>query len=322
MVVAVEHAQRIQPLLLLRLKMLLASPPQEFVELVRRDDMAAAIGYARRHLAQWAGSFEAEHQRAFAVLVFTADTQCARYQVGGAWLMMREAGPWRMRLHDQQHICTWWKPKSSGIALQELFDPGRWGELQTVFQQDLYRLHALTPTSLLNIHLQARAILTQNAQSPALPQATNPHPEGIQLLILVLMTSLLSTCKPPLKLMADGPTERRNITTLHRVHCRLHALPTALKVPQSATHKEDRLHLTKERDFLSRCHLYVQAGLAALKVPQSLEEGTNKEDPLHLDTFRQLAAGLPFSKHVHSKLVCAITRAQMNEHNPPMVRSW
>jgi len=107
MVVAVEHAQCIQPVLLLRLKLLLASPPQEFVELVRRDDMAAAIGYARRHLSQWAGSFEAEHQRAFAVLVFTADTQCARYQVGGAWLVMREAGPWRMRLHDQQHMCTW-----------------------------------------------------------------------------------------------------------------------------------------------------------------------------------------------------------------------
>ncbi len=35
----------------------------------------------------------------------------------------------------------------------------------------------------------------------------------------------------------------------------------------------------------------VQAGLAALKVPQSLEEGTNKEDPLHLDDFRLLAAG-------------------------------
>lgn len=66
--------------------------------------------------------------------------------------------------------------------------------------------------------------------------------------------------------------------------------------------------------------MVLQAGLAALKVPQSLEEGTNKEDPLHLDDFRRLAAALPFSKHVHSKLVCAITRAPMNEHNPPMVR--
>ncbi len=143
-----------------------------------------------------------------------------------------------------------WKPKSSGIALQELFDPGRWDDLQALFQQDLYRLHALTPTSLLNIHLQARARLTQNARSPAPPQATNPHAEGIQLPILVLMTSWLSKCKPLLKFMAERPTERRSTTTVHRVHCRLHAGPAALKVPQSATHKEDRLHLTEERGFL------------------------------------------------------------------------
>lgn len=36
---------------------------------------------------------------------------------------------------------------------------------------------------------------------------------------------------------------------------------------------------------------YVQAGLSALKVPQSLEEGANQEDPLHLPDFRTLAAG-------------------------------
>ena len=44
----------------------------------------------------------------------------------------------------------------------------------------------------------------------------------------------------------------------------------------------------------------VQAGLAALKVPQSLEEGTNKEDPLHLDDFRLLAAGEDALSVVHS----------------------
>ena len=54
---------------------------QEFVELVRKEELAAAIKYARANLSQWAGPFEEEHQRAFAVLVFTADTQCGRYQV-------------------------------------------------------------------------------------------------------------------------------------------------------------------------------------------------------------------------------------------------
>lgn len=41
-------------------------------------------------------------------------------------------------------------------TLQKLFDPGRWTDLQELFQQDLYRLHSLTSTSLLNIHLQVR----------------------------------------------------------------------------------------------------------------------------------------------------------------------
>lgn len=35
--------------------------------------------------------------------------------------------------------------------------------------------------------------------------------------------------------------------------------------------------------------------------------------------FQDLAQDLPWAKHVHSKLVCAVTREVMNEHNPPMV---
>lgn len=60
-----------------------------------------------------------------------------------------------------------------------------------------------------------------------------------------------------------------------------------------------------------------QAGLSALKTPLSLEPGCCREDPLHLPAFRTLAEGLPFAKHVHSKLICAISHTLMNEHNPP-----
>lgn len=49
------------------------------------------------------------------------------------------------------------------------------------------------------------------------------------------------------------------------------------------------------------------------------QEGCSREDPLHLPAFRKLAEGLPFAKHVHSKLVCGITRDIMNDANPPMV---
>ena len=63
----------------------------------------------------------------------------------------------------------------------------------------------------------------------------------------------------------------------------------------------------------------LQAGLAALKTTQSLADDGNTEDPLHLPSFRALAQPLPYAKHVHSKLVCSITREMMNEDNPPLV---
>jgi hypothetical protein len=63
----------------------------------------------------------------------------------------------------------------------------------------------------------------------------------------------------------------------------------------------------------------VQAGLSALKTPLGVQDNCNVEDPLHLESFRSLAAPLPFAKHLQSKLVCHLTRELMNENNPPMV---
>lgn len=49
------------------------------------------------------------------------------------------------------------------------------------------------------------------------------------------------------------------------------------------------------------------------------EEGCTKEDPLSQEIIRNLAEPLPFAKHIHSKLVCFITKELMNEDNPPLV---
>jgi macrophage erythroblast attacher len=62
----------------------------------------------------------------------------------------------------------------------------------------------------------------------------------------------------------------------------------------------------------------VQAGLVALKNPPS-SSSSSREDPLHHPDFQALAAGLPYAKHVHSKLICAVTREIMSDANPPMV---
>ncbi|KAI8463566.1 MAG: CTLH/CRA C-terminal to lish motif domain-containing protein [Monoraphidium minutum] len=65
--------------------------------------------------------------------------------------------------------------------------------------------------------------------------------------------------------------------------------------------------------------VHMQAGLTALNNPAAYREGGSKEDPLHLPAFRALAKGLPHAKHVHSTLVCAVTREVMSDANPPMV---
>jgi macrophage erythroblast attacher len=64
---------------------------------------------------------------------------------------------------------------------------------------------------------------------------------------------------------------------------------------------------------------HLQAGLAALNTPLSYQPSCGREDPLHLPAFQKLAMGLPYAKHVQSKLICSLTRQLMNEANPPMV---
>ncbi len=83
---------------------------------MRGGDLGVAIRYARMHLAQWAEAYEAEHQRACALLAFSGTTGCSRY-----------AG---------------------------LLDDSRWGALVRLFHGDLFRLHSMPPVSLLNVHLQ------------------------------------------------------------------------------------------------------------------------------------------------------------------------
>lgn len=77
-----------------------------------------------------------------------------------------------------------------------------------------------------------------------------------------------------------------------------------------------RLHSLPPASLLE---VHLQAGLSALKTPQSLAPECGREDPLHLPQFRQLAEGLPWAKHVHSKLICSLSGEVMTENNPPMV---
>ncbi|KAA6429854.1 MAG: macrophage erythroblast attacher-like [Trebouxia sp. A1-2] len=64
--------------------------------------------------------------------------------------------------------------------------------------------------------------------------------------------------------------------------------------------------------------VHLQAGISALK-PPIVSSSARKEDPLALEQFQKLAEGLPYSKHIHSTLICPVTLDVMNEDNPPMV---
>ena len=100
---------------------------QEFLELVRQQQPTRALLYARKHFMPFAEAHFPEMRRAVTALAFGADTTCARYA--------------------------------------ELFDPSRWDLLAELFQQDLFRMHSLTPRSLLDLHLQVALCLQTVSQT-------------------------------------------------------------------------------------------------------------------------------------------------------------
>ncbi len=84
--------------------------------MVRQERMLEAIAYSRKHLAPWAGQYQAELQRALTALAFKAGTTCAPYAA--------------------------------------LFADSAWHACSDLFCKDLYRLHSMPPESQLKVHLQ------------------------------------------------------------------------------------------------------------------------------------------------------------------------
>lgn len=120
------------------------------------------------------------------------------------------------------------------------------------------------------------------------------YPAELQRAAALLAFGPATACPPYAALLSE---ERwRDLEALFRAELfRLHSLPP-----------------------VSLLEVHLQAGLSALKTAQSLGEACGPADPLHLPAYRRLAQRLPFAKHVHSKLICALTGEVMTEHNPPM----
>ena len=65
---------------------------------------------------------------------------------------------------------------------------------------------------------------------------------------------------------------------------------------------------------------YMTLGLCALKTHYPYEDKAGAPgDPLRHPPIRRLAEGLPYAKHVRSKLLCRVTGKLMDDDNPPMV---
>lgn len=78
-----------------------------------------------------------------------------------------------------------------------------------------------------------------------------------------------------------------------------------------------RLHgLPKE----SVLEIVMKAGLSSLKTRRCAKPDTiNTDCPTCCEPFSSLSANLPRAQHLHSILVCRISKAIMDENNPPMV---
>ncbi|EKX42624.1 hypothetical protein GUITHDRAFT_111306 [Guillardia theta CCMP2712] len=72
-------------------------------------------------------------------------------------------------------------------------------------------------------------------------------------------------------------------------------------------------------DLSSLLMITLQAGLTCLKTTRCVEDPEpNSGCPVCHPVLAQIAQDLPIAHHMHSTLVCSISGAIMNEHNPPM----
>jgi len=190
---------------------------------------------------------------------------------------------------------------------KHLFEEQQWQSLVELFYQELYRLNNLTPQSVLAVHLQVRLC------APCC-------------LSFVIQMLLLHASDPGNVWCAEGLLP-------------IQAGISALKPPivTSSARKEDPLALevgplkfcccNHEPCFIAHWEKAVTRLKARALHCLAHAQYTNVSMPIWSGTvyhcamqqFQKLAEGLPYSKHIHSTLICPVTLEVMNEDNPPMV---
>jgi hypothetical protein len=195
--------------------------------------------------------------------------------------------------------------RSTKVATYKaLFSEGRWASLLELFLRELYRLHALLPESALTVHLQVRLCDRPIRKHHSYEHHVRVSDSG----------RVVNACA---HIVAWW--HRRVNTTFSSGT--ISDMVRAGGVSASSVPLASSVFLKKVTHAVSikPCTVSaVQAGLIALKNPPS-SSSSSREDPLQHPDLKALSASLPCAKHVHSKLICAVTREIMTDANPPMV---
>jgi len=273
-----------------------------------QEQRLEAIAYARRHLAPWAPQHMPELQRALGALAFGPRSRCSRYA--------------------------------------PLFEDGAWQELVELFHRELYRLAALPPESLLTVHMQVCAT--------AAGEADFGGPVPFRGLELSAARKCMWICKqqqqqqqrsasfsPPLlapsKPPPGGPDRAQQPggvprgrqqggpaappliqepnpgASAHAVQpCSSPAMHTVYPCTQYSHPCSTAMHAAFKPHGNPLLH-----ALSMHPPPRTLTPPPPPTSPPPPSSHPQ--QGLPHAKHVHSTLVCAVTREVMSDANPPMV---
>jgi len=125
---------------------------QEFIELVRTDQLAAAIQYVRKHLIPFMDTHAAAIQRVRA----RGSAHCAATTVVLLLIAFAACDGCVLRPPVQaMALLAFPESCTSCVRYQKLYSPERWDQLIAQFRNDNFALYSLSAQSLLSVTLQA-----------------------------------------------------------------------------------------------------------------------------------------------------------------------
>lgn len=276
---------------------------QEFTELCRKRDTAAAIAYSRKNLAPWASSHMPQLQQAMTMLVFGERTGVNLYKVS-------------------TH-CSASRRSTALNPAQKLYDPAQWLLVRDAFRETFLSLYALPSQPLLSLAMSAGlaslrlpACTASTFTGPSTPKAVAAN---------VLPRTSSSSGREPRAAVGDllfpvYTTPAEIIDSLRSQHSPSRNIPImgapilASRTPlpaADAAMSSSPPRPDEAQSSLRKRHDTLVGGVFD-------RESGNVDCPTCGDAMRVLAKEVPMSHHVNSTLVCRISGEVMDSDNAPM----